>query len=106
MSVITTPSIAQMAWSPPEPGPTYVRLLAALVAADVDAVGENARGRLQDGPGVARGRDLLELGLVTVAPVEIRRSSSSGVSAVTVITSSTAAESVSSIVGVATDVDR
>ena len=38
-------------------------LLAALVAADVDAVGEHARGGLQDGPGVARGRDLLELGL-------------------------------------------
>src|SRR6185369_17248959 len=36
-------------------------LLAALVTTDVDAVGENARSRLQDGPGVASGRDLLEL---------------------------------------------
>ena len=71
-------------------GADVLRLLAALVAADVDAVGEHAGGGLQDRPRVAGGRDLLELGLVIVAPVEMRRSSSSGASAVTVITSSTA----------------
>ena len=67
------------------------RLLAALVAADVDAVDEHARSRLQDRPGVARRRESSASSFwLTVVPVRIAFSSSSGLSEVTVITSSTA----------------
>ncbi len=48
------------------------RLLAALVAADVDAVDEHARSRLQDRPGVARGRNPRQVILTDVgAGVEL-----------------------------------
>ncbi len=56
-----------------------VRLLAALVAADVDAVGEHAGRLAQQRPGVARGRDLVEIllrerrSLVLLARVDERR---------------------------------
>lgn len=43
-----------------------VRLLAGLVAADVDPVDDDARGLRQDRPGVARSRDLLEFDLADV----------------------------------------
>jgi len=59
---MTTPSTAQMAWVPAEPGPTYRGLLTALVTADVDAVDEDSRHLLENGPGVTGGGDLLELG--------------------------------------------
>ncbi len=44
-------------------GANVLGLLAALVAAHVDAVRENARGGLKNCPGITRSRDLLELGL-------------------------------------------
>jgi hypothetical protein len=38
-------------------------LLAGLVAADVDAIDQDARGLVEDGPGITSGRDLFELDL-------------------------------------------
>ena len=52
-----------------DPGGRHVlRLLAPFVAADVDSVGEDAGGGLKDRPGVARGRDLLELAMLARLP--------------------------------------
>jgi hypothetical protein len=53
---MTMPSSDQTAWAPDEPGPTR---LATLVAAVVDAVEQDTGRGPQDGPGVARRRDLV-----------------------------------------------
>ena len=58
-----TPSTFHVPWVVVVPLPTYDRLLAALGAADVDAVDLNAGGRLEDDPRVAGRRDALELDL-------------------------------------------
>ena len=98
MSVITMPSIDHTAWSPPEPGPTYCAcwpdslpptLMRSVSTPGVDC--NTAQG--------SRAVGIFESSVwLTVLPVRIDFSSSSGDSAVTVITSSTAAESEISIV--------
>ena len=97
MSVITTPSTAHTDWSPSEPGPTYCDCwplsLPPTLMRSVSTPGVDCR--MAQG---SRAVGIFSSSVwLTVAPVEIRRSSSSGDSAVTVITSSTAAFIVTSI---------
>ncbi len=97
MSVITTPSTDQTAWSPAEPGPTYCDCwplsLPPTLIRSVSTPGVDCR--------IAQGSRAVGIFSssvwLTVAPVEIRRSSSSGLSAVTVMTSSTAGDNLTSI---------